>query len=98
MLSDLDTSSPDAVLKLFPLNVQGQTQIWAKTQHVLREKTQLSLAVAALELCLLCNQVGLSLIEIEKQCAKLAVDRNYAACLSFEIVSKFWKYNHYICL
>lgn len=51
MLSDLDTSFPDAVLKVLPINVQGQAQMWAKTQHVLREKTQLSLGCGQLWSC-----------------------------------------------
>lgn len=41
---------------------------------------------------------SVSQTELEMQCAKLAVDRNYAACLSFEMVSKFWKHNHLILL
>lgn len=51
-------SSPDAVLKLFPLNVQGQAQIWAKTQReslrrAERENPTVPGLWAALELCLL---------------------------------------------
>lgn len=66
MLSDLDTSSPGAVLKLFPLNVRGQAQTGAKTQHVLREKTQQCRGCGspgAAFAPLLCCQLGLSVTQ-----------------------------------